>query len=80
MQDARLAFRHASRYFATVSKRTRPKKPAKLRSWSVSLIKKRGQYLGTVQAPNENAAEAEAVVEFDLSTEQRRRLVVSERH
>jgi hypothetical protein len=31
------------------------KKPtaAKLRSWRVSIIRKRGQYLGTVEAPNE---------------------------
>ena len=52
---------------------------AKLRSWRDSIIRKRGQYLGTVEAPNEKAAEAAAVAEFDLSDEQRRRLVVSER-
>jgi hypothetical protein len=56
------------------------KKPtaAKLRIWRVSIIRKRGQYLGTIEAPNENAAEATAVAEFDLSDEQRRRLVVSQ--
>jgi hypothetical protein len=53
---------------------------AKLRSWRVSIIRKRGQYLGTVEAPNEKAAEAAAVVEFDLSDEQRRPLVVQERN
>jgi hypothetical protein len=53
---------------------------AKLRSWRVSIIRKRGQYLGTVEAPNEKAAEAAAVAEFDLSDEQRRRLVVQERN
>jgi len=52
---------------------------AKLRSWRVSIIRKRGQYLGTVEALNEKAAGAAAVAEFDLSDEQRRRLVVSER-
>jgi len=52
---------------------------AKLRSWRVSLIRKRAQYLGTVEAPNERAAEAAAVAEFDLSDDQRRRLVVRER-
>jgi hypothetical protein len=38
------------------------KKPfaAKLRSGRVSIIRKRGQYLGTVEAPNEKAAEAAA--------------------
>jgi hypothetical protein len=53
---------------------------AKLRSWRVLLIRKNGQYLGTVEAPNEKAAETAAVAEFDLSAEQRRRLVVSERN
>jgi hypothetical protein len=52
---------------------------AKLRSWRVSLIRKRGQYLVTVEAPNEKAAEAAVMAEFDLSAEQRQRLVVSER-
>jgi hypothetical protein len=51
---------------------------AKLRSWDVSLIRKHRQYLGTVEAPNERAAEAAAVAEFDLSDEQRRRLVVKQ--
>jgi hypothetical protein len=52
---------------------------AKLRSWRVSIIRKRGQYLGTIEAPDEKAAEAAAVVEFDLTDEQCRRLVVPER-
>jgi hypothetical protein len=51
---------------------------AKLRSWRVSIIRKRGQYLGTVEAPTEKAAEAAAVAEFDLSDEQRRGLVAHE--
>jgi hypothetical protein len=38
----------------------------------VSIIRKRRRYLGTVEAPNERAAEAAAVAEFDLSDEQRR--------
>ena len=33
-----------------------------------------------VEAPNEKAAEAAAVAEFDLSDEQRRRLVVQQRN
>jgi hypothetical protein len=53
---------------------------AKGRSWRASLIRKRGQYLETVEAPNEKAAEAAAVAEFDLSDDQRRRLVVQERN
>jgi hypothetical protein len=43
-------------------------------------IRKHGQYLGTVEATNEKAAEAAAVTEFDLSDEQRRRLAVQERN
>jgi hypothetical protein len=56
------------------------KKPAaaKLRSWRVSIIRKREQYLGTVEAPNEKAAEAAAVAEFDLGDDQRRLLTVRE--
>jgi hypothetical protein len=61
------------------SARKRPA-AAKLRSWCISIIRKRGQYLGTVDAPNEKAAEAAAVAEFDLTDEQRRRLVVQERN
>jgi hypothetical protein len=66
-------------YLAAVSPaKNASKKPtaAKLRSWRVSFIRKRGQYLGTVEAPNEKAAEATAVAEFDLGDGQRKRLVV----
>jgi hypothetical protein len=65
-----------------VSQRISPKKlskAAKLRSWRVSIIRRRGQYLGTVEAHDVKAAEAAAVAEFDLNDEQRRRLVVQER-
>jgi len=48
----------------------------KLRSWRVSLIRKRGR---SVEAPNEKAAETAAVAEFDLGDEQRKRLVMQER-
>jgi hypothetical protein len=65
-----------------------PKKPrppqkrataAKLRSWRVAILRNRSHYLGDVQAPDEKAAEAAAVVEFKLSDDQRKRVVVSER-
>jgi hypothetical protein len=39
-------------------KRARKRPAAKLQSWRVSIIRKRGQYLGPVEAPNEKAAEA----------------------
>jgi hypothetical protein len=54
------------------------KKAAKLRSWRVAILRNRAQYLGDVEAPDEKAAEAAAVVEFKLSDDQRRRLVVRE--
>ena len=52
---------------------------AKLRSWRVEILRNRSQYLGDVQAANERAAEAAALTQFNLSEEQRKRLVVRER-
>jgi hypothetical protein len=49
------------------------------RSWRASLIRKKAQVLGEVQAPSREAAEAAAVREFNLTDEQRSRLVVQER-
>jgi hypothetical protein len=49
------------------------------RSWRASLIRKRAQVLGEVQAPSREAGEAAAVREFNLADEQRGRLVVQER-
>ena len=51
----------------------------KLRSWRASVIRKRAQVLGFVGAPNGEAAEAAAVRTFNLSDDQRSRLVVQER-
>jgi hypothetical protein len=62
-----------------VTKRPQKTTAAKLRSWRVSIIRKRAQHLGVVAAPNEKAAEAAAVTQFKLSDEQRKRLVVQER-
>jgi hypothetical protein len=47
--------------------------------WRASLIRNKAQVLGDVQAPNREAAEAVAVRTFNLSPEQRSRLVVQER-
>jgi hypothetical protein len=57
------------------------KRPAatKLRSWRVSILRARARHIGTIEAPDQRAAEAFAVKTFSLS-EQRRRLVVQERH
>jgi hypothetical protein len=49
---------------------------AKLRSWRVSILRARAHHLGTVEAPDEKAAEAFAVKTFGLTEEQRKRLVV----
>jgi hypothetical protein len=43
------------------------------------LIRRKGQVLGDVEAPDRASAEAAAVQMFDLSPEQRSRLVVQER-
>ena len=53
-------------------------KAAKLRSWRVSLLRYRAEYLGTVRARDERTAEAAAVAAFDLDEHQRRRLAVRE--
>jgi hypothetical protein len=58
----------------------RRSKAATPRSWRASLIRKRGQVLGDVEAPSREAAEAAAVRAFNLSPEQRSRLVVQERN
>jgi hypothetical protein len=44
----------------------------------VSLLRGRAQPLGTVEAPDERAAEVAAVQQFQLSDEQRKRLAVRE--
>ena len=61
------------------SPKRRARTAAKLHNWHVSIIRKRGQYLGTVEAPNLKAAEAAAVKAFDLDDEQRGQLLVQER-
>jgi hypothetical protein len=55
------------------------KKAAKLRSWRVSVLRARAQYLGTVYAPDESAAEARAIADFKIGADQRRRLIVREK-
>jgi hypothetical protein len=52
------------------------RKAAKLRRWRASLLRGRAQPLGTVEAPDERAAEAAAAKRFGLSNEQRRRLAL----
>jgi hypothetical protein len=58
------------------------KKPivANQRSWRVIIMRSRGEYLGSVEAPDRERAEAVAIKQFDLDDDQRRRLLVRERH
>jgi hypothetical protein len=49
-----------------------------LRSWRVSILRSRAQYIGTVKAPDARTAEAAAVKQFLLDDEQRKRLAVRE--
>jgi hypothetical protein len=60
------------------TKDTPAKLAARMRSWRVSLLRGRAQYLGSVEAPDDRAAEAAAVQQFQLSDEQRKRLAVRE--
>jgi len=62
-----------------VTKRPQKSAAQKFRSWRVSLIRKHGQVLGFVDAPDRASAEAAAVNAFNLDDEQRSRLVVQER-
>ena len=53
-------------------------KTAKLRSWRVAILRNSSQNL-EVQAPGEKAVEAEGVVEFKLSDDQHKRVMVQKR-
>jgi hypothetical protein len=58
-----------------------PKKPtaAKLSNWRGAVMRARGDHLGTVAAPEQKSAEAEAVRAFGLSEDQCKRLLILER-
>ena len=53
--------------------------PQPIRIWRVAIIRKRGEFLGVVEAPDRETAEAVAAKQFKLSDEQRERLAVQER-
>jgi hypothetical protein len=55
------------------------KKPTNLRSWRVIIMRSRGEYLGSVEAPDRDKAEAVAIKLFDLDHDQRGRLLILER-
>ena len=56
----------------------RPTKKPETRTWLASLIRKRTEHLGRVEAPDRESAEAAAVEKFGLTDEQRKRLVLQE--
>jgi hypothetical protein len=66
-------------YPAGMPSRARIQSPAKTKRWRVSIIRKRGEVLGHVEAPTRETAERTAVKAFDLDDEQRKRMVVQER-
>ena len=58
-----------------------PKKKAtaeKLRSWRATILRQRGEYLGTIEAPDAKTAEQIALKQFGLEGQRRQRLVVRE--
>ena len=64
-------------------RRTSKDTPAKLakwtsRRWRVVLLRARGEILGTVEAPDAEAAKAAAAVQFELDEVRRNRLMVQE--
>jgi hypothetical protein len=50
----------------------------KLKRWRVTIIRQRAHHLGTIEASDAKAAEAEAIKLFDLTEEQRKRLSICE--
>jgi hypothetical protein len=62
------------------SKKDTPAKLAKRmsRRWRVVLLRKSGQILGQVEAPDAQAAKAAAAVQFELDDVQRNRIMVQE--
>ena len=74
-----LAFYNRRRYYADVPRRIPLKKPSKLRSWRVIIMRGKGEHIGTVEAPDRERAEAVAVKQFELDRDQRRRLLIRER-
>ena len=69
-------------YLAAVpAKKITRQRPAvtKLRSWRVIIIRSKGEYLGSVEAPDRERAEAVAIKLFQLDQDQRSRLLIRER-
>ena len=71
-------------YISAMPRRTSKKgSPAKLasrmkRRWRVVLLRAKGEILGTVEAPDVEAAKAAAAVQFNLDEVPRNRIMVQE--
>jgi hypothetical protein len=64
-------------------RRTSKENPRKLakrmsRRWRVVLLRHKGEILGTVEAPDAEAAKAAAAVQFELDEARRSRIIVQE--
>jgi hypothetical protein len=57
----------------------RKKPAANLRCWCVIIIRSKGEYLGSVEAPDRERAEAAVIKPFALDEAQRSRLLIRER-
>jgi hypothetical protein len=53
--------------------------PPHKKAWRVILIRKRGEFLGYVEAPDPKTAEVAAIRAFDQNDHRRKRLMVRER-
>jgi len=47
--------------------------------WRVIIIRSKGEYLGSVEAPDRERAAAVAIKQFDLDPDQRGRMLIRER-
>ncbi len=53
----------------------KPTPPKPLREWRITLIRAKGQYLGRVEAPDEESAIKAAIEHFDIHEAHRDRLI-----
>ena len=60
-------------------KTVRKKPTPNLRSWRIIIIRSKGEYLGSVEPPDRERAEAVAIKQFALDNDQRSRLLIRER-
>jgi hypothetical protein len=65
--------------FVGMSRRTNPKSPPTCADWRVIIIRSKGEYLGSVEAPDHEKAVAVAIKQFALDDDQRSRLLIRER-